>query len=208
MKTILNKIRWIIGSASLGAILLFGITSISVSFADNDRDDEKHEKHEKYERGEKKDKHDDDDAYQQGFKQDKLYISECGACHVAYPPNLLPAASWKKMMLNLEDHFGENAETDKETATHISNYLQEQALPLGKRSKWSRMLRNMSDKAPQRISKLPYFVHEHDEIADKMVKGNPKVGSFSQCNACHKDAEKGMFDEDSVNIPGYGRWED
>jgi hypothetical protein len=203
MKTTLDKLRWVIGSASLGAVLLFGITSVSISFADSDREYEKHEK------GEEKEKHDDDhDLFKQNFKKDKVYISECGACHMVYPPNLLPAESWKKMMLGLEDHFGENAETDKETANHISNYLQAQALPIGKRSKWSRMLRNMSDKAPMRITKLPYFVHEHDEIPARMIKGNEKVGSLSQCNACHKDAEKGIFDEHSVNIPNYGHWED
>jgi hypothetical protein len=111
-------------------------------------------------------------------------------------------------MQGLEDHFGENAETDKQTVNHISAYLQAQALPIGKRSKWSRMLRNMSDKAPMRITQLPYFVHKHDEIPARMIKGNEKVGSLSQCNACHKDAEKGIFDEHSVNIPNYGHWED
>ena len=207
MKTRLKNLRWAVGSVSLGAILLFGISAVSVSFANDDdyRENEANESHERHERSEQ---HEAGSSHSAGFKQDKVYSSECGACHLAYPPNLLPAESWKKIMSGLEDHFGENAETDKQTATHITAYLQSQALPIAKRSKWSRMLRNMKDKAPMRITKLPYFVHKHDEIPTKMVKDNPKVGSFSQCNACHKEAEKGMFDEHSVKIPNYGRWED
>jgi len=201
MKSLLRQLRWSIGSLSLGAILLFGITSVSVSFADDD-DRKEYREYGKSERHEREDNH------FSGFRQNKVYLSECNSCHIAYPPNLLPAASWTKIMGGLEDHFGENAETDKQTVLYITNYLRSQALPIGRRSKWSRMLRNMKNKAPLRITQLPYFKHEHDDIPTKMVKNNPEVVSFSQCNACHKDAEKGMFDEHSVNIPNYGRWED
>jgi hypothetical protein len=36
-------------------------------------------------------------------------LKECGVCHIAYPPQMLPARSWKKIMAGLADHFGENA---------------------------------------------------------------------------------------------------
>ncbi len=206
MNNLVKNIRWAIGSASLGAILLFGITSVSVSVADEDESNE-HEQHEKYERGEHE-RAEQAERHSTKWKQDKVYAAECSECHLAYPANLLPAESWKKIMANLDDHFGENAELDKSTTLHIANYLQSQALPIGKRSKWSRMLRNLKDKAPTRITKLPFFIHKHDELSDDMVKNNPKVGSFSHCNACHKDAEKSMFDEDTVSIPNFGRWED
>ena len=47
------------------------------------------------------------------------------------------------------------------------------------------------------------FIRKHDEIPRRMVQDNPKVGSFSQCSNCHNLAEKGIFDEDTVNIPGF-----
>ncbi|MBT6616074.1 MAG: cytochrome C, partial [Deltaproteobacteria bacterium] len=31
---------------------------------------------------------------------------------------------------------------------------------------------------------------------------------LSNCTSCHKEAEKGIFDDDTVLIPGYGRWDD
>ena len=62
--------------------------------------------------------------------------------------------------------------------------------------------------APLRITELPYFVHEHDEIPARLIADNDKVESLSQCNACHRGAERGQFDEDDVVIPGFGRWDD
>jgi hypothetical protein len=31
----------------------------------------------------------------------KLYLNECGSCHTAYAPGLLPARSWKRMLAEL-----------------------------------------------------------------------------------------------------------
>ena len=41
-----------------------------------------------------------------------------------------------------------------------------------------------------------------------MVVNNPRVRSFSNCNACHRYAERGSFNEHEIRIPGYGRYED
>jgi len=47
-----------------------------------------------------------------------VYTKECGACHIAYHPSLLPAASWEKVMASLDNHFGEDASlSDGETKT-------------------------------------------------------------------------------------------
>lgn len=34
------------------------------------------------------------------------YKENCGACHFSYQPELLPSRSWKKILVQLEDHFG------------------------------------------------------------------------------------------------------
>ena len=64
------------------------------------------------------------------------------------------------------------------------------------------------DSIPLRITELAYFKREHDEIPTRLVKDNPKVGSFSQCDRCHQDAKSGYFSEHKIKIPGYGRWDD
>jgi hypothetical protein len=48
--------------------------------------------------------------------QDLLFRAECGSCHLAYPPGLLPAASWQRIMIRLEGHFGDDASLDPATA--------------------------------------------------------------------------------------------
>ncbi|WP_428036481.1 diheme cytochrome c [Amphritea sp.] len=132
-----------------------------------------------------------------------VYREECGACHVAYPAGLLPVESWSTIMTSLDDHFGENAEVSAESAAMITAYLTDNAGKPGRG-----MLKRMKGDAPLRITELPYFVRKHDEVPERMVSGNEKVGSFSNCNACHERAESGEFDEDTVRIPGYERWSD
>jgi hypothetical protein len=139
----------------------------------------------------------------------QLYATECGACHFAYQPGWLPARSWKQMMNSLDDHFGENAELDKDTREKITEYLVANAADHKPNRQSQRILRSLTNgKSTLRISELPYIRREHHEIPRRMIEGNPKVGSRSNCQACHTQADKGYFDEHGVVIPGYGYWED
>ena len=137
------------------------------------------------------------------------YQEECSSCHMAYSPGLLPSKSWQKVMNNLADHYGDNAELLPETQQTILNYLLTNSAEKSKyyRSKEiARSLRN--NNSIDRITLSPYFIRKHDEIPKKFVIDNPKVGSFSQCNLCHTRAEQGSFNEDEISIPGVGFWED
>mgnify|MGYP002713167949 CR=1 FL=1 len=198
MNKSMSKIRWVTGTVLLGSALTFAAIGISGNAAEGweKREFGEHKKSEH--RGTKK----------LAFTPDNIYQEECGACHLAYPPHLLPPQSWRTMMNGLADHFGENAELDDARATHITQYLEQQATQPGKNGKAGRMLRNLPEQPPLRITELPYFVHEHDEIPKRLVRDNPKVNSLSQCDSCHSDAARGWFDEDRVTIPGYGRWDD
>lgn len=57
----------------------------------------------------------------------KTYTQECGACHTAYPANLLPAASWKRVMAGLGHHFGTDASLDATASAPIAVWLQANA---------------------------------------------------------------------------------
>ncbi len=140
---------------------------------------------------------------------DKKYLNECGACHFAYQPGLLPAASWEQVMANLSDHFGENAELPAAEVKSIRNYLLNNAAGRVSARLPEKMLQGSNAKTTViRITETPYFKRKHDEIPLRVVKNNPKIGSFSRCDACHTRAADASFDEHEVNIPGYGRWED
>ena len=137
------------------------------------------------------------------------YKEECGSCHMAYPPGLLPESSWKKVMLNLENHYGDNAELDALTYQELLTYLTTNAADHSEYRRSQKIVRSLkSHETVDRITQTPYFIRKHDEIPKRFVIDNPKVGSFSQCNLCHLNAKKGSFTEDEVSIPGVGYWED
>jgi hypothetical protein len=55
-----------------------------------------------------------------------LYLEECGACHFAYQPGLLPSRSWKKMLSQQEakNHFEEDITFDDKTVeAQLMHYL-------------------------------------------------------------------------------------
>lgn len=141
--------------------------------------------------------------------QNKKYAAECSSCHMAYQPGLLPARSWKKMMSTLDNHFDENAELDTQTLTELTQYLVDNSADKSSYRRSQKIMRSLAnDDVPLRITETPYIRRKHDEISQKMIKGNPKVGSLSNCLACHRSGDKGSFSEREINIPGYGRWED
>src|SRR6476469_2775135 len=51
------------------------------------------------------------------------YRQECAACHVAYPPGLLPAASWQRLMDGLPRHFGTDASLEPAQVRELSAWL-------------------------------------------------------------------------------------
>ena len=138
-----------------------------------------------------------------------LYKEECGSCHFAYQPGLLPQRSWKRMMKGLDDHFGDNAELDKVVSDKISQYLEANAADQNAKGRSAGIARSIpAGQSPLRFSETRYFKRKHYEIPDRLVKGNAKVGSYSNCGACHTKADSGSFDEHQVVIAGYGRWDD
>ncbi len=137
------------------------------------------------------------------------YQQECASCHMAYPPGLLPARSWQRLMSNLADHFGDNAELAAEDQTAITAFLVTHAAdhaPEKRARKIAASLR--SGDTPLRITEIPYIKSKHRELPTHLVNGNPRVKSLAQCNACHTRAEQGSYSESQIDIPGHGRWED
>jgi hypothetical protein len=115
------------------------------------------------------------------------YTKECGACHLAYPPDLLPAASWTKLMAGLDRHFGQNAELEPEVRALLERWLVERAG--GRRA----------DSATLRLTEGAWFRHKHRKVEGAAAR--PAVRSLANCAACHPAAERWDFDEDGVRIP-------
>ena len=119
----------------------------------------------------------------------QAWRSECGSCHIAYPPRLLPPSSWRALMTSLDRHFGADASLDAATSDAILAFLEANA---GRG--------NGASGAVTRITETRWFHHEHAEIA-AAVWNRKAVGSRANCIACHRQAEQGDFSDRAVRIP-------
>ena len=120
------------------------------------------------------------------------YQQECGACHVAYPPGLLPAASWQRVMDHLPQHYGTDASLDEATRAELTRWLTANA---------GTYKRVGSTPPPEdRITRSSWFVRKHDEVP-AAVWTRAAVKSPANCSACHARADQGEFDEHDVRIP-------
>lgn len=136
------------------------------------------------------------------------YAKECGSCHMAYQPGLLPERSWRKLMDGLNDHFGENAEVADADRQELTDYLAKNAADHVNYKRSVRMNQSISrNETPLQITKVSYFAKEHREVGNR-IKGSDKIKSLGQCELCHQKANDGSYAEGEINVPGIGRWED
>ncbi len=127
--------------------------------------------------------------------KDATTAKECGACHMLYPPGLLPARSWTRLMADLQNHFGDNADLDDTTRRAIAGYLAANAAD-HLRGRSGKMVRGLAaGEPPLRISELPYFRKEHRRIGPAELQRR-SAKSIADCKACHAGAEQGRFDDD------------
>jgi len=130
------------------------------------------------------------DSYK-GTTPPGVYTQECGGCHLAFPPNLLPKASWQRVMNGLDKHYGSDASLDVATQKQIDTWLQTYG-GQGKRAR---------EEPPQdRITRSAWFERKHREVSAVTFK-RASIKSPANCTACHRDAAQGDFDEDRVRIP-------
>jgi len=119
------------------------------------------------------------------------YQEECAACHIAYAPGMLPAASWNRVMGSLDKHYGTNASLDEATVRELSAWLKVNA----------GTYKRVSEEPPQdRITRSAWFVRKHRKV-DAQVWQLASVKSAANCAACHTGAEQGRYNESQLKYP-------
>jgi mono/diheme cytochrome c family protein len=119
------------------------------------------------------------------------YQQECAACHVAYPPGMLPAASWQRLLNNLPHHYGTDASLDPATVKQLATWL----------TSYAGTYTRGNDSPPEdRITRSAWFIRQHDEVSAATWKF-PAVKSAANCIACHTQSDKGDFNERHIRIP-------
>ena len=128
------------------------------------------------------------------------YIEECGDCHLAYQPELLPSGSWEKIIAGLDDHFEEELEIDTESENVILGYLITNSAEKSSAKRAAKIMKSLGNRTPVRITEIPYILEKHDEVNPDVFK-KESIGSPSNCPACHTTAGKGVYEDDYVVIP-------
>ena len=119
------------------------------------------------------------------------YAQECATCHMAFPPGLLPAASWQRIMNGLDKHYGTDASLDVASRSQISAWL------LANAGTYKRV---REEPPKDRITLSNWFLRKHDEVAADVFR-RASIKTAANCTACHGGADQGNFSEHAVRIP-------
>jgi len=121
-----------------------------------------------------------------------VYRAECGSCHVAYPPELLSAPSWNRVLTTLDKHYGTDASVDAGALKSIREFV----VP---RAGDKRRTEPAATADTPRITTSAWFVKEHGKVTQRWT--DPKIKSAANCGACHSQAAQGDFSESTLRVP-------
>jgi hypothetical protein len=122
------------------------------------------------------------------------YEKECGACHFAYQAGWLPERSWRKIVANLKDHFGESIDLTPAARDAVLAHLSANAADHVDTMRSRELLAGIGPgDTPTSITKVLYVGGIHGGFLDPVFKGKPEVKTLAHCPACHPRAERGIF---------------
>jgi hypothetical protein len=152
--------------------LLLAISLILDAFADDDHYRKRH----RYRGGSQKiddynNDHDRDDYLKP--VANLTYKETCGGCHFAYQPELLPSASWQKILNQLDDHFGEEVEAEPDTIKDIIDYLKANGAESSSAKISVQIMRSLKNRVPQGLLKSPVS-------SRNIVNWTPRFSSVNQ----------------------------
>lgn len=133
------------------------------------------------------------DSYR--LPKNAVFEEECGSCHIAFPPQMLHADSWRAMMGDLSRHFGSDASIDEKRRTAITDFLVANS---GGRKTGD--TRDAQGKPLLRITETARFAKKHREISTATWK-RAAIKSPANCAACHALAAVGEYSDHSAVSP-------
>ena len=111
----------------------------------------------------------------------------------APPPRPLSADAWRAVMAGLDRHFGADASLEPAARDDILAFLERNA---GRRDT------SAGGRPLLRVTQTRWFVKEHRDEVPAEVLRRPDVKSFANCGACHPGADRGVYAERDIRIPG------
>jgi cytochrome b len=133
--------------------------------------------------------------------QNEAWSGECGGCHLAFHPSLLPRRSWTALLADPADHFGDALDLDAATLSTLAAFAASAAADEARTEAAWKIARSLRpDQVPRRITETPYWERKHREIDSALWDRDP-VNSRANCAACHLDAEQGTFEDAAMRLP-------
>lgn len=131
------------------------------------------------------------------------FQAECASCHVAFPPQLMIADDWLRVLRSLDKHYGDNATLDEKTRQVLEDFHVRHA---GRASKIGAGRAAQAGGLP-RLTQTDWFLREHREVS-RADWTHAKVKTPANCVACHSKAIAGSYREREIIMPDGRRWED
>ena len=188
--------KWIIFLAAFLVMINGAFYAVLADHDDDHDSDGKRNRHQERYRGNYKD-------HKQRYLtpvDNPTYMEECGGCHFAYQPELLPSGSWDKILAGLKDHYGEVIALDPKSKKEIEEYLKANAAEYSSAKRAVKIMRSLGNRTPLRITEIPYIQEKHHDVSQNVLERD-SIGSLSNCSACHRTADKGIYEDDDVVIP-------
>jgi hypothetical protein len=122
------------------------------------------------------------------------YEKECGSCHFAYQPAWLPERSWRAIMGSLDRHFDSKVAIPDRTRDGLLAHLVANSADRLKSLRSVQVLASIREAdTPRAVTQVPYVSGIHGGFLDPAFRGQPRVESLVNCNACHARAASGAY---------------
>lgn len=103
-----------------------------------------------------------------------LYLEKCATCHIPIPAEVLPTATWQKILENPNDHYGKSLpRLNRINLLLLWKYLRTYSRPL-----------ITGEQTPKYIKNSRYFKALHPQV------NLPEKIDHQSCLACHSGARK------------------
>lgn len=104
----------------------------------------------------------------------ELYLKNCGSCHIALPPQVMPSETWRRLLLDLDQHYGKKLDSIfSPSLLMMWNYLRDFSRPLKE-----------EEATPYRVRESRYFQALHPQV------DFPEPARLNTCVTCHLGASK------------------
>ncbi|MGB7441233.1 MAG: cytochrome C [Coleofasciculaceae cyanobacterium] len=104
----------------------------------------------------------------------ELYLKNCGSCHIALPPQVMPSETWRQLLLDLDQHYGQKLESIfSPSLLMMWNYLRDFSRPLKE-----------EEAIPYRVKESRYFKALHPRV------DFPEPARLTTCVSCHSGASE------------------